>query len=576
MKLPGIELPPRLAGAFDACREHLRLALTLSALVNLLYLAPTIYMIQVYDRVVPTGGVVTLAWLTLLVSLALGTLAILDQIRGRILLRAGLRLERLLAHDLLDQALTGTAGPRPRSLREFDTVRSALSGSALVALCDIPWTPIYILVAFLLHPLLGLAILVGAIALVSVAVLNERATRAAARQAQQAMAVSYAEQERMQAAAETINVLGMRRALVSRLADNRARGLALASEHQFAGSRYTSLARFLRLFLQSAALGIGAILAVEGMISVGAIIAASVLMGRALQPMEALVGQWKTLIDARTALAQLAEDFATVPAEPVRRFALPPPKGQLRATNLAIRRPGGGTPLLAQVSFTIPAGAFVGVIGASGAGKSTLMRALAGVLPPDMGDIRIDESNLSDWDRESLAAHIGYLPQEISLLPGTVAENISRFAVAGGADPAATDAKVLEAAQATGAHAMIATFPDGYNAMLDWNGAGISAGQRQRIALARAFFGNPAILLLDEPDTALDHDGEVALKEAMAAARRHAATLVVATHRVALLAEAELLMVLQQGRVQLFGPAAEVRERLAARPQPPARIRDVA
>jgi ATP-binding cassette subfamily C protein len=274
-------------------------------------------------------------------------------------------------------------------------------------------------------------------------------------------------------------------------------------------------------------------------------------------------------------VAQLAEDFAAAPALAARRFALPAPAGRLRANNVAVRRPGGGPPLLANIGFDIAAGTFVGIIGPSGAGKSTLIRVLAGAVAPDMGDVRIDDSDLADWDRERLARHLGYLPQDAALLPGTVAENISRFAVAGGADPAETDAKVLEAARAVGAHAMIAALPDGYDARLGWNGAGLSAGQRQRIAIARAFYGDPTILLLDEPDTGLDHDGDQALKAALASARARGATLVVASHRVPLLADADQLMVLNQGRLQLFGAASEVRERLAGRPVP-ARIKDVA
>jgi ATP-binding cassette subfamily C protein len=575
MRLFGIDLPRLLGDAARACREHVRLALALSALVNLLYLAPTIYMIQVYDRVVPTGGLITLGWLTLVIAVALLVLAFLDQLRSRVLLRAGLRLNRLLAPVLLDQSLKAPRGAQARSLREFDTVRNALAGQPLIALLDIPWTPVYILVATLLHPLLGLVILLGAMALVIVAVLNERQTREATRHAYQALSASYAEQERMAAAGETISALGMRRPLVARLAGQRAEGLALASSHQFAGSRYTSLARFLRLFLQSAALGVGAWLAVEGLISIGAIIAASVLMGRALQPMEALVGQWKSLVEAREALVNLSATFADLPASPPHRFELPPPLGRLEARGLTVLAPGAPRPLLLQLSFDVAPGEFIGVIGPSGAGKSTLMRALAGAIPADHGEIRFDGSHIADWEQERLARYLGYLPQDGCLLPGTVAENVSRFAVAGGADPAATDAMVLRAAEAAGAHAMVAALPGGYEARIGWNGQGLSAGQRQRIALARALYSDPAILLFDEPDTALDAEGEAALKGAVAAARKRGATILLATHRTALLADADRLLVLVGGRMQMFGPADEVRARLAGKATPP-RLRDVA
>ncbi len=568
MRLFGLEIPPELEAAGRACGEHLRLAAWLSALINILYLAPTLFMMQVYDRVVTTGGILTLVWLTIVVAFALGTLAALDGIRSRIMIRAGLRLDKLLSRDILDHALRMARGGRaPQVMRDFDTVRQAFSGPPAIALMDIPWTPVYVLVAFLLHWVLGVAVIIGAAVLLGITILNERATREATKAATRTLSMSYGEQERLVAQAELVRSQGMRRALVARHVDRRGQGLGLTSSHQFASGSYSSVAKFWRLFLQSFALGLGAYLAVEREISSGAIIAASVLMGRALQPIELLVGAWKPMIDARESLSNLVELYSG--AVRGKAFPLPAPAGRIEARQITLWGAKGAPPILANVGIQADPGELVGITGPSGAGKSTLMRVLVGALTPDSGEIRVDGSELRDWDQELLAEHIGYLPQDCALLPGTVAENIARFSAARGEDPDEVNRKVIEAATAAGVHTLVTHLPDGYNHMVGWGGEGLSYGQRQRVALARALYGNPSILVLDEPNAALDAEGEAALISSISGARARGATVIVAAHRVAVLAAATKLLVLVAGRVQHWGPAEEVRQRLQVRgPEP--------
>ncbi|KPF78558.1 hypothetical protein IP88_03355 [alpha proteobacterium AAP81b] len=525
-------------------------------------------MMQVYDRVVTTGGILTLVWLTIVVAFALGTLSALDGIRSRIMIRAGLRLDRLLSRDILDHALRMTRGGRaPQVMRDFDTVRQAFSGPPAIALMDMPWVPIYVLVAFLLHWILGVAVIVGALVLLGITILNERATRDATKAATRTLSQSYGEQERLVAQAELVRSQGMREALVARHVERRATGLGLTSSHQFASGQYSSIAKFWRMFLQSAALGLGAYLAVEREISSGAIIAASVLMGRALQPIELLVGAWKPMTDAREALSNLVELYTGAPR--TKAFPLPAPAGRIEARGLTLWGPKGAPPILANVGVEGGPGELIGITGPSGAGKSTLMRVLVGAVAPDSGEIRVDGSELRDWDPETLAGHIGYLPQDCALLPGTVAENIARFALARGDDPEAVNRKVIAAATAAGVHTLVTQLPEGYNHVVGWGGEGLSYGQRQRVALARALYGDPAILLLDEPNAALDAEGEAALIAAIGKARARGATVLVAAHRVAVLAAATKLLVLVGGRVQHWGPAEEVRQRLQIRaPEP--------
>lgn len=548
--------------ALRACREHFLLAAGISALVNILYLSPTIYMMQVYDRVVPTEGVGTLLWLTLIVTLALGTLTALDAIRSRVLTRSGLRLEKLLARRLLQRLLSarvsGNYGGASQTMRDFDVLRQALSGPAATVICDIPWTPIYIFVAFLIHPLLALLIVAGGGVLVLIAIKQEQATRSASREAQTALNTAYAAQERIAARADTVRALGMRRAMINRQLNQRARGLSLAAQAQIGTGRYASAAKFTRLLLQSLALGLAALLAVEHKVSAGSIIAASVLLARGIQPVEQLVAAWPIITQARGAYRTIVDLVGNEEIADPARTRLPPLTGALDCQSISLRAGAEGAWLLRDISFAIPEGIVLGMVGSSGSGKTSLARVIAGAVPPDAGMLRFDGANAMDWEPEELASYIGYLPQDYALLPGTVAENIARFAADVGVASDILDEQVISAAKEAGAHQMILSLPKGYDTLLDAAGSGLSAGQRQRIALSRALYGSPAIIILDEPESALDAEGEAALHAMIRAKRQQGRTVLIVSHRNSVISLADKLIVLKGGSVVAFGTTAEV------------------
>lgn len=568
MKFLDAPLPPPLVAALRACRPHLMAAAVFSALINILLLAPTIYMMQVYDRVVPTEGRLTLLYLTLVVAFALGTQTALESVRSRLLTLAGLRLDRLLAGGILQKLMSAMApGASAQGMREFDIVRQALSGPVAVAAFDIPWTPIYVLVAFMIHPALGAMTIVGGAVLVALAVLNERATRTRAREAFVAQSQAYASQEAAAANGEVVRALGMRGALRERqLADRRA-GLDLSAKAQFTGGGYSAATKFTRMFLQSAALGLGAWLAVDKQISAGAIIAASVLMSRALQPIEQLVGSWAVVGQARGALNNLIKLFPPGRGLEVSGTQLPAPTGALALEQVAVRAPGEGPVLLRGVSLKLTPGEVLGVIGPSGAGKTTLARVAAGAVTPELGTVRLDGANLADWDGDRLGRYIGYVPQDSGLLAGSIKDNISRFEIWSGGDPAIVDAEVVAAAQAAGVHELILRLPKGYDTTLGAGGRGLSAGQAQRVALARALYGQPPLLVLDEPNSALDADGEMALNSAILSAKARGAAILIVAHRTGILNIADRLLVLREGQVELVGPRAEVVAKMAAAAQ---------
>ena len=555
-----------LADALKACKPHFVYAGVFSAMLNLLYLAPTLYMLQVYDRVVPTRGFMTLAFMTLILLFALSTLALLDLVRSRLLARASMRLDRLLSGAILNATLSRPAAARDgltrQALREFDTLRQTLSGVGALALFDAPWTPIYILVSFLINPLLGLLGLVGAAALLFLAWRNERSTRGSLHRANEAAGAAYASQEQSAAAADVVRALGMRTALVARHLGERESASRLQAEATFAGGGYSAASRFLRLSLQSLALGLGAFLAIENKVSAGAIFAASILTARALAPIEQVIGGWRNVVQARDAYAKIVALFAGAQVD-APATQLPPPKGALAAERIVVFAPGGQRPILRDIGFQLAAGEAVGVIGPSGAGKSTLMRVLAGAVLPDHGGIRFDGADSRDWDPERLGRRIGFLPQEPTLFAGTVKENIARFQTSLEADLGAIDTMAVEAAERCGAHEMILRLPGGYDTALGPGGRGVSAGQAQRIALARALFGGPSVLILDEPNAHLDAEGEAQLVRTLIDLKAAGTTILVAAHRTGVLAAVDKLIVLHEGRLELFGDRDEVIRRIS-------------
>jgi ATP-binding cassette subfamily C protein len=563
-----IVAPPTeiLAAALRTCRRHFVAVAAFSALLNLLFLVPMLYMLQIYDRVIPTRGNLTLFFLTLVLLFGLTTLALLDFVRSRLLVRASIRLDRQLAGALLDTSLarrdrTFDAVAR-QAMREFDSLRQALTGPAILALCDAPWSPIYVLVCFIIHPLIGLLVLVAAILLAFVAVRNQRTIGEPLQRANEAAARAYASQEQVLAGAENVRALGMRQAMVRRHLTERDSMMAQQTYASFASSRYVTISKFLRLSLQSLALGLGAWLAIGNSITAGAVFAASFLAGRALQPIEQLLSTWRSIAQAKSAYDKINDLLAAREAE-IALTQLPPPEGRLDVEQISVANAAGDGAILANISLQILPGEVVAVVGPSGAGKSTLLRMLAGAGRPDRGIIRIDRANVLDWDPERLAGYIGFLPQDVSLFAGTVKENISRFQDGSSAGHEEIDAKAIFAAKASFAHDMILGLPNGYDSMLGWGGRGLSAGQAQRIGLARALYGDPQIILLDEPNAHLDAAGEGQLVETLVALKARKAAVLVVAHRMGVLAAVDKILVLRDGRIEAFGTRDEIMARLS-------------
>ena len=563
-----MNLAPASLGMRDALARvapHLKATALFSALVNLLYLGPTIYMLQVYDRVVPARGQQTLLLLSMVLLFSLATLTTLDRVRSRLLVRAGVELDSALAQPVLDATLSRPDLPEARTaLRSFDNLRVVLSGTPIIALFDAPWTPIYVLVCFLVHPVIGSVALFGIIVLPLLAWRSEKATRPRLDRARVTANGSYQLQEHMIGSAGAIRALGMREAMVRRQVRVRQSMLTEQTDANFAGGGYFTVTKFVRLALQSLALGLGAWLAIHGSISAGAIFASSFLIARALQPVEQLIGSARMLGDAlgdyRTIDSLLGEVAATPPPT-----TLPAPKGALAVEGLSVFNARRDGVIVNNVSFAVAPGEVVAIIGPSGAGKSTLVRAIAGAMPPDRGAVRFDGAEAGNWEQERLARHIGYLPQDAVLFAGTVAENIARFWGEANADGEAIDAEVIAAAEAVRAGDLIKHLAGGFDYRLGPGGIGLSAGQAQRIALARALFGGPAMLILDEPNAHLDAEGDTALLEALAAAKARGASVLIVSHKLGVLPVVDKILLLRNGAAELFGP----RDQVLAKIMPP-------
>ena len=556
-----------MAQALSSCRRHFVSSLVFSALLNLLYIAPVLYMLQVYDRVVSERGMTTLFFLTVILLFALITFALLEFVRSRLLVRASIRLDKQLAGILLDTTLARRGSTsetmNKQVLREFDTLRQALTGPTILSIFDMPWMPVYVIICFLIHPAIAALAIVGGAILLTITLRNEKQTSAPLKRANEAASKAYVSQEQTLAGAEIIRALGMRQALVRRHLVERRTMLNLQTEASFAGGRYVALSKFVRLSLQSLALGLGAWLAVRNSISPGAIFASSFLVGRALAPIDQLLGAWRSFVAARSSYATL-NDLLEAREGDVSLTRLPAPVGKLAVEHLTFLAPGQEAAILADISFTVEPGEVIAIVGPSGAGKSTLLRMLSGASRPHRGVIRFDGADIRDWDSERLAPFVGYLPQDTSLFPGSIRDNIARFQNWNSGEEGAVDAAVIDAARLSGVHEVIQHLPGGYNLVLGWGGRGLSAGQAQRIGLARALYGDPRLVFLDEPNAHLDVDGEVRLVATLADLKKKNASVIVVAHRMGILGVVDKIMVMRGGRIETFGPRDEVLGRLKA------------
>ncbi len=524
-----------------------------SFFINLLMLVGPLYMLQVYDRVLVSQSVDTLLFLTLAAVFLIATGAGLEYVRSVVLTRLSGKLDGKINNAMFSQMLgaslqtrsSGTAQP----LRDMDLLRNFVSGNGLLVFFDAPWTPVFIAIIFLMHPLLGALALGGALVLFALALASELLTRKPLKTAagHSIQATNFAESSMRNA--EVIEAMGMLNGIKARWLTEHNKALALQADASDKGATVRSAIKFVRPVLQVGILGVGAYLALQQVITPGIMIAASIIMGRALAPVEMAVGNWRNFIMARAAYGRLKQFLSTW--EDRQYMPLPRPKGAISVERVVGVPPGGKKPVIKGVSFKIEPGEALGIIGPSAAGKSTLARLLVGVWKPMSGHVRLDGADVSSWNHIELGPYLGYLPQDVELFDGTIADNIARF---NEPDPQA----VIEAAQLAGVHEMILRFEDGYDTRIGDRGAMLSGGQRQRLGLARAIYNNPSLIILDEPNSNLDGEGEEALKRALMTLKSQGTTVIMVAHRPSIVTVLDTLLVLRNGQVDEFGPVKEV------------------
>jgi PrtD family type I secretion system ABC transporter len=543
-----------LTRAFNAFRPALIATAIFSVACNLLLFVGPVYMMQVYDRVLSSRNVMTLAFLTGIAVFLLLSYAMLDLIRQRVLVRAGMKFDQDLNEPLfragLDHGLAQRDANTTQTLKDMDTVREFWTGTSVIALLDAPFAPLFVLVCFYLHFWLGIVSLVGALILLALALINEKLTRPHLTHAGKVSIEAQHYANSTMRNLETIHALGMQGTIHRRWRERHGEMLGWqGSASDRAGSVFATT-KFVRQLMQVAILGTGAYLAIGKEITPGIMIAASIMMSRALQPVEQAVGQWRQVNNARQAWQRIQQLFASVPQEE-ERTPLPAPSGALQIESITVMAPGRQQPILKNLNFKIDAGEILAVIGPSAAGKSTLARVLVGVWPVGVGNVRIDGADLRHWDKERLGQYLGYLPQDVELFSGTVAQNIARFR---DEDPS----KIIEAAELAGVHRIVQKLPDGYDTPIGEAGSILSGGQRQRIGLARALYGDPRLVVLDEPNSHLDQSGEEALTAALRRVKERGITVVVVTHKPQLLAIADNVLVLSEGSIKAYGPPRSV------------------
>lgn len=528
----------------------------ISGIINVLALTGSFYMLQIYDRALTSGSVPTLAALSVLAVGLYLFQGVFDIVRSQLLVRIGARLDRLLApiaHRVsVDMPRFGfsTSEALERG-RDVDTLRTFMGSQGPVALFDLPWVPLYIIFVYFLHPMLGALTLGGAVVLTLLTVWTEIKSRKLSSAAQQAAVARNAIADSNARNADILKAMGFAGRAVTRFNSANQEHLKLQTQASDIVGTFSAFSRVLRMLLQSALLGLGAYLTIQGQMSAGAIIAVSVASSRALAPIDMAIGNWKGVIAARQAFKRLRETMVALGAM-TKPLDLPAPSKSLKIEKITVAAPATGQVLLSDVGFELHAGQALGVIGPSGGGKTTLIRALTGIWPVLRGGVRLDDAELSQWDEEVIGRYVGYLPQEVALLDGTIIENISRL------EPKRDGKAIVAAAQAAGVHEMIVRLPEGYDTQLGPMGTSLSAGQRQRIGLARALYKDPFIVIMDEPNAFLDAEGELALNRAIAQIRRRGGIAIVAAHRPSVLSEVDMVAVIQNGRLSSFGPKEKV------------------
>jgi ATP-binding cassette, subfamily C, bacterial len=551
------KIAPELREALKSIRPHLLYAMVYSAGVNVLYLAPSLYMMQVYDRVMSSGQASTLVMISIAAFLAILTMSLLDAVRNHLLVRVGNQLDAALAASLLRRQieLTNLIGPRPGIVRDLDNFRTFLTATGAGAIFDLPWMPIYLIVCFLLHPALGIVALISMGILLALAVLNEYVTSSYIRRAEDAGRKNYGYTDASIRNAEVIQAMGMMPRFLARWAKSRNEMMREQTAGSELGAYLSGSIRFFRLILQNAIVAVGAWMALNNEISAGVMFAAGLLLARTMAPIEQLVGAWRSFISARASITRVNDVLRS--ERPPDAMQLPPPRGQITVEGVTFAPPGSNKLILRGISFMVEPGERLAVIGPSGAGKSSLARLLVGVWKPNTGVVRLDGADVTSWERTDFGKYVGYMPQDVELFEGTVRENIARF------DDAEPEAVVV-AAQRAAVHELILRLPNGYETQIGAGGAVLSGGVRQRIGLARALLGNPKLLVLDEPNSNLDADGERALFSLLATAKEIGMTTIVVSHRTGVLNAVDRVLVLRDGLIYYIGTRGELVTALAA------------
>jgi ATP-binding cassette subfamily C protein len=553
-----------VGAAAGVLRPIVATLVVVSGVVNILALTGSFYMLQVYDRILTSRSVPTLVALSLLAAVLFLFQGGLEVVRGQVLVRLASRIDRKLtplAHGAVMRlrSHTGAQGNATQPIRDVDAIRAYLSGPGPVAILDMPWLPLYLGFAFILHPVLGWVTVFGALFLITITVIMERMMRAPGDAAAVVSKKRWAIAEASDRNAEVLRAMGFSQRFTRRLeAVNREHIAANESLSDVVGG-FTVISKLFRLMLQSALLGLGAFLTIRGEMTAGAIIACSIAASRALAPIEVAIGNWRSFIAARKARDRLDTVLGLLPEES-QPLLLPAPTNSLKVESISVAVPGTQTVTLSGVSFELVAGTVLAVIGPSAAGKSTLARALTGVWPLARGAIRIDEAALSSWTPEGLGRHIGYLPQDVQLFDGTITENIARF------EEAPDSQRVIAASAAADVHQMVLRLPNGYETRVGDGGSVLSAGQRQRIGLARALYGDPFLIVLDEPNSNLDADGEKALVNAILHVKARGGIVIVVAHRPTVLSAADKVAVIGGGQLTAFGPKDEVLRKVLRQP----------